>query len=718
MTTGSFMKKRKSYSQSNQWRKRAKFIFKAIGVLGVAFYFISISSNPVKTEETTESQNISGEFLFNGNFESAPSEMPPQPWSLKNKEIAKYRLEKIGDSSKGFSFFIRLRKTSDYEKTFVISQAIDVRVLRGKEIPFGGEIKTKGAKVLIRMWTPEGDSVLKITKAGKFKKFSKNFKVPDTASFLAFGIEIVGKKGDEVWLDNLFVGEKKVGKKSTGAKNLITIDISKKMGKISPLKFGGHMEWIMSGHGVWDVKKGVLNQEIIKLLLPLKIPIWRFPGGIYSDYYNWKDGINDRSKRKFGIDPFDQKTKHKHDFGTDEFINFLRKTNAEALITVNLGTGNLNMATSWLTYFKSKKVNVRYWEIGNEIYMADPDDSNNANGSRIYHTAKDYTSKFIQIADAMKAIDPGIMIGAIGGINNTHESNKKWMDILLKGAGEKIDFLALHNAFAPIIFDKYDYTSEKNRKRAYRAMLAYIEEFKADTALIKNKIRRYVPGKADKIKIAITEHYPIFGQDSLKGGEKQLRENIDQTRTFASTLFTASFLTAIINDPQIIMANYLNPIQDYYGGLLNRSSEGIIKNPIYYVYWMFRNYFGSELVFSKFEGATFSSPALGMVPAISNSSVLEVAAAIEKDGVISVSIVNKDLNKPQVVKIKILGKDADVKGEMFTLNAPFLNAVTVPPISKSTRRVRSLNVEKKIIEAQKELTLVIPAHSFNILQLR
>ncbi len=696
--------------KGKSWRRK-KLLAAAIFIV-LVLLAIALSRN---ADSRKHGPDKGGQLLANGGFESGADKRPPESWKLRNDEAVEYRIEIKEDGGK--VFHVRLIAESDYDKSFLLSQAIDIEGLRGKTIQYGGDVRTLNARVYLRLWAPEGNGQIEIEATSGYKHAAGKFKVPENASYLIFGAEIVGSKGGEAWLDNLYAQTappRPASKSGNEKEAVVTVDPSRDMGKISPLKFGGHVEWINSGHGVWDPKKKEVSRRVVNLLNQLHVPVWRFPGGVYSDYYNWKDGIGKADSRPVAIDPFDGKTKHRHDFGVDELIQFLGRTGSEALITANYGTGDMESAVSWLRYFKNKGVKVRLWEIGNEVYMADPRRESEANGARIFHTAKQYAGDFRKWSAALKSVDNDIMVGAIGGLNNTHPSNRDWMDTLLKEAGEKIDFIALHNAFAPVITGSFDYTSEENRLNAYRTMLAQVEDFKADVAAVKKKMKQYAPDRAEKIGIAVTEHFPIFG-DFNTDNEDQLRQNIDQTRTMAGALYTASLLTAIINDPQIFMANYLNPVHQYFGAFLNLSSEGLIKNPVYHVYDMFRNHFGDRLVFSKVEGPYFSTPRLGMTPAIPKAPVIEAVAANDKDGRTAVAIVNRDFENSVTVKVNIKGVKTKFPARLYFLSAQ-PDAVAAPPLSRSTRR-QDIRIGREDIEFASGRALTLPACSLTILKM-
>ncbi|KAJ5113634.1 alpha-N-arabinofuranosidase C [Penicillium angulare] len=73
-----------------------------------------------------------------------------------------------------------------------------------------------------------------------------------------------------------------------------------------------------------------------------------------------------------------------NEFGTDEFMKWCSQAKAEPCIYLNMGTGTLDEAIEWLEYCNStgdcsfaqlrrqngheKPYNVKYWELGNEVY--------------------------------------------------------------------------------------------------------------------------------------------------------------------------------------------------------------------------------------------------------------------------------------------------------------------------------------------------------------
>jgi alpha-L-arabinofuranosidase len=237
----------------------------------------------------------------------------------------------------------------------------------------------------------------------------------------------------------------------------IRIDAAVTQGAVSPLLFGNNIEWDWLGNGIWNPQTNDFVEGIKPLLDPLKTSILRFPGGTLSDKYTWQSGIGTPTNR--GLNPNFDGVLQKSLFGTDEFYRLLKVTGAKGIITVNAGTGIPEDAANWVEYCNGSEqtkwgkiraqngfpepFNIKYWEIGNELYIATEP------GSTDITT---YAQKVIVFANAMKSKDSSIQIGAgvmaDPGAFGAKDSTKKWNKTLLEIAGNYIDFVSVH-IYAP-----------------------------------------------------------------------------------------------------------------------------------------------------------------------------------------------------------------------------------------------------------------------------
>jgi hypothetical protein len=103
------------------------------------------------------------------------------------------------------------------------------------------------------------------------------------------------------------------------------------------------------------VYDGYMNDTAIAPLLKAAgIDAMRYPGGSYSDIYNWQ---NQTAVDGGYVAP---------NTGFSNFMTTANAAGAQPVITVNYGTGTTSLASAWVQAAASD--NVGYWEIGNEVY--------------------------------------------------------------------------------------------------------------------------------------------------------------------------------------------------------------------------------------------------------------------------------------------------------------------------------------------------------------
>src|SRR5215472_18383383 len=90
------------------------------------------------------------------------------------------------------------------------------------------------------------------------------------------------------------------------------------------------------------------------LLKAAGVNAMRYPGGSYSDIYNFQ---TQTAVEGGFVAP---------NSGFTNFMGTVKAAGAQPIITVNYGTGTPSLAASWVTAAASDSVG--YWEVGNEVY--------------------------------------------------------------------------------------------------------------------------------------------------------------------------------------------------------------------------------------------------------------------------------------------------------------------------------------------------------------
>ncbi|GAB2958931.1 cellulose binding domain-containing protein [Nonomuraea fastidiosa] len=194
---------------------------------------------------------------------------------------------------------------------------------------------------------------------------------------------------------------------------------------------------IGTNHAIWDTNLG--TNETADLLKDAGVKLLRYPGGSYSDIYHWETHTAPGGY----VAP---------DTDFDTFMNGVRRTGAQAMVTANYGTGTAEEAAGWVRYANiTKRYGIKYWEIGNEIYGNGHYGAEWEADDHPDKSPHEYARNVVAYADAMKAVDPTIKIGAVlttpanwpDAIVAEGDSGS-WNQVVLSTAGSKIDFVILH----------------------------------------------------------------------------------------------------------------------------------------------------------------------------------------------------------------------------------------------------------------------------------
>ncbi|MFJ8579732.1 cellulose binding domain-containing protein [Micromonospora sp. NPDC093277] len=190
-------------------------------------------------------------------------------------------------------------------------------------------------------------------------------------------------------------------------------------------------------HAIWDQQLG--SNETSDLLRAAGVQMMRYPGGSYADIYHWRDHTAPGGYVAPGTD-------------FDTFMAGVRRVGAQPMIIANYGTGTAAEAAEWVRYANvTKRYGARYWTVGNENYGNGHYGSAWEADDHPDKSATQYAKLVVEYADAMKAVDPTIKVGAVltmpanwpDGLTAGGDPGP-WNQTVLSLAGPKIDFVDVH----------------------------------------------------------------------------------------------------------------------------------------------------------------------------------------------------------------------------------------------------------------------------------
>lgn len=403
---------------------------------------------------------------------------------------------------------------------------------------------------------------------------------------------------------------------------------------------GNNVQWVDDGDGLFEPGSNRMKPGMLAMAIALHPTVLRYPGGSLADTYHWRNGMGTVSTR--GTDEhFHTKKKQLVTFGTVEFLTLCRKLGAEPLITVNVATDSAADAAAWVSAVNHGSLKdadgkplgpVKYWEIGNEPYLREDSRKELAVDPAVYARR---ANAFIA---AMKQADPTIMVGiplrsdVIGSTPATPFQG--YNDKVLATITQPYDFVSLHNAYMPILWDRSKHPSASD---IYLATMAAARIVDADLVYTRGLLQKYRAGRATPI--AITEYNALF---SL-GGDRD-----DAITSLAGALYIGDLLRMLAQQDDIVMANYWSLNGNWFFGAFTTDGQ---PRPAYYVLQMYERAIRGRLVDAKIDAPTFAAPAAGMIPATPGLPVITALATANGD-TIRVIVINKDASKPAQITIQ------------------------------------------------------------------
>jgi len=448
------------------------------------------------------------------------------------------------------------------------------------------------------------------------------------------------------------------------------------------------------GHGT--------RTDIMEKLVRTRPTCVRWPGGLIAEQYDWRDGVGDPDYRPttllYASDVRNQWYPEwaPNQFGTDEFMQFLEDIGgAEPILTVNSGYAidgplpqeYVTNAANWVEYCNSatttpfgalraanghpEPYNVTYWNIGNEPWQM---------------AAADYANRFVQIAIAMKAKDPSILLIAEDG-----NQSPQWRIDLLQIAGQYIDLLSIHRYY----------------RNGYTNSMSYPNYIENNFNNIKNIIDFYIPG--NNILISFNEwnnNTDISGGNALGW-------------TLKEGLFAAGMFNALERQSDIVFQSGVWPLfrndaaYDYIPypkhNLIHYDNHRMFTSVTYLALDMYRTNFAPNKLAVDVISNGFDTYLA------SNVAYLDaVATKNENNDYLILKIVNKDIHNDLNTTVMITGNlvpTVDSVASVYQIN------------SANTTDMNTLNNPNTVVidsfsisYASTNFQFIFPAHSITVMK--
>jgi hypothetical protein len=417
------------------------------------------------------------------------------------------------------------------------------------------------------------------------------------------------------------------------------------------------------------------------LLKAAGIDALRYPGGSYSDIYNWQTNVAQGG----------------YDAPNTDFSDFeatAQAAGAQPIITVNYGTGTPSLAAAWVQDADvTNNYGIQYWEVGNEVYgngtyganwETDSRCETSLNGPPVTvgsEPAQTYDCGPTQYADdvlsymtAMKAADSNIHVCAVlttpgswpDGVTNS-EYPDSWNQTVLSILGSKTDCVIVH--YYP------GGSSAAN-------MLTDPQGIPAMMSSLDSEITTYAGLSPSSVKVVVTETNSNVDEDTMPSA------------LFAPDMYMTWLENGVTNVDWWDEHNGAGTITtvdgetDYgdYGIFSNASSSDGSTEPA--AETPFAPYYGVAML------SKLGSPGDEMVTSSSSNALVRVHAVRRAGGSLDVLIDNEDPSNAYTVSLATSGFTASGAPTVYTYanNGTSITSATQSSASSVTVQPYSVTV--------------------------
>ncbi len=398
--------------------------------------------------------------------------------------------------------------------------------------------------------------------------------------------------------------------------------------------------------------------------------VFRYNGILNNYKFLWRSGLRQpfSSNNPWEIADYDGQ------------FRFLQETNLKPNMVINMRDDSVQSAADLVHELNiEKKLGIKYWELGNEIWL----------WSDSYIHNDQYAQKVKNYSRAMKAVDPSIKIGAtlLLGFSD-------WDNLVIRETAPYIDFIVFH-------FYPYYVQSNISDYHILGAPYAFGNNFKNNNGQgkgivenAKDLIRKEAPGHENRIEFAVTEYNT---------------GDYDQGIDLIYGLAVADLLgEAAKQDIKLMQFHKLANETAWHWGAF---TEDYRAKPSALAISMYTKHFGDKMLDAKVKNTpTFYVPEKINVPAISNIPYLSVHVSRSKDDKkLYLMVINKHAAADMQTTINIANANISAQAKAYTLNGPSIH-------SDNNYADNVAISEKTINNANSKFIYNFPAHSVTAIE--
>lgn len=349
--------------------------------------------------------------------------------------------------------------------------------------------------------------------------------------------------------------------------------------------------------GLWVGKdssipnKNGIRVDAVEALKNIKVPILRWPGGLFADEYDWKDGIGNPKNRRLIVNNWWGGTTEDNSFGTHEFMELCEQINCDPYINANVGSGTIKNMADWIEYMTAREGSsfsnlrsknghpepwsLKYLGIGNENWGC-------GGNMRPEYYSDLYKQFQTFVRDNQKEPFKKVACGP-----NVDDFN--WTDVVMKETAPFIDALSLHfYATTGIMWeDKGDAVNFEEKE--WNSLLHNARRMDYLITQHSRIMDRYDPNK--RVELVVDEWGTWFEKE-----EGSVTGHLYQQNTMLDAVVVALTMNIFYKHAdRVKMANIAQMVNVLQAMILTKDDQ-MILTPTYYAFDLYKHHQDAELI--------------------------------------------------------------------------------------------------------------------------
>ena len=463
--------------------------------------------------------------------------------------------------------------------------------------------------------------------------------------------------------------------------------------------YGGIYE---PGHPTAD--ENGFRQDVIDLVKKLNVPVVRYPGGNFVSGYNWEDGVGPVENRPKRLD-LAWGTTEPNLFGTNEFLAWCKKANAECMMAVNLGTRGPEEARNIVeycnhsegSYWSDLRIshgvkephNIKLWCLGNEM------DGGWQMGAK---TATEYGRVALEASKMMKWTDPSIETVLCGSSSIYSPTFGKWEVESLDIAYDSIDYVSLHQY----------YGNHEDDTPSFLAKSLQLDDFiysvicACDYVKAKRRSKKKINLSFDEWNVWYHSNNRPFDKWSVA---PPLLEDI---YNFEDALLVGSMLITLLRHCDRIKIACLAQLVNVIAPIFTQTGGGVFEQTIFFPFMHLSNYGRGSALLPLIDCEKYDCKQFTDVPYIES-----IATFDEEKEEMTIFCVNKNLEESIILDVNLMDFEGYKPFEFISMDGHAKNQEnTFDNIAVKPHNNPLPEIDNSILTAE------LKAFSWNVIRLK